>query len=176
MLNDIFAEKKIFNETNKLNNASDVQLHKLISAFAQRMHKCVITKSREFYCRPQVSVWVTQPAAAVIFDHNVTALQLSCNGPLVTEQLWLCGNRGSDITIAPTATGERGEKHKRSSSNWWREIKASKQIKTQERMKKVWLCCAISTYLLTLSWSFRCRSRRICWISGSTSDWNSNIT
>lgn len=84
-------------------------VHKLISAFTQRMHKCVITKSREFYCHSQVSVWVTQPAAAVIFDHNVTALQLSCNGPLVTEQLWLCSNRGSDITTLRRQPASEGK-------------------------------------------------------------------
>lgn len=109
-------------------------VHKLISAFTQRMHKRVLTKSREFYCRSQVSVWVTRPAAAVIFDHNVTALQLSCNGPLVTEQLWLCSNRGSDITNPPTATSER-KKHKRS-SNRWREIKAGKQIKKKKKARE----------------------------------------
>lgn len=82
-----------------------------------------------------MSVWVTQPAVAVIFDHNVTALQLSCNGPLVTEQLWLWSNRGSDIAKRSDGNQREGkEKHERSGDRW-KEIKAGRQEKKEERRK-----------------------------------------
>lgn len=134
-------------------------VHKLISAFTQRMHKCVITKSREFYCHSQVSVWVTQPAAAVIFDHNVTALQLGCNGPLVTEPLWLCSNRGSDITTLRRQLASEGKKQAQQ-----QPLEGNQSRRERKREGKVWLQCAIVTYLLALSWFFRRRSRPIYWI------------
>lgn len=122
-------------------------MHKLISTFTQRMRKCVITKSREFYCRSQVSVWVTQPAAAVIFDHNVTALQLSCNGPLVTEQLWLCSNRGSDITNPPTATSERGKNTSAAAATGGGKSKQASKWKKKE--KSLTPVCSSNTFVDT---------------------------